>query len=171
VVLPGSDTQAWKDVVVKRTVDSWRMWACLHPLDAGDDAADRMSTWHGISDDGLSWTMTREALRPVPGGWDARGTRVTDVLHDGRWWALYDGRRSAAENWHERSGLAVGDEPDVLTPVAGPVPRVLGRATRYACVVPENGGWRAYFEATSDDGSHDLRTVYIPRPSSESQSE
>jgi hypothetical protein len=172
VVLPGDDTEAWKDVVVRAGPRGWQMWACRHPLDGGDDAADRMSTWYATSDDGLAWTMVAEALTPVPDTWDARGTRIADVLEsDGQWWALYDARRSAEENWRERSGLAVSDRPDKFTAVGGPVPQQVGSALRYASVIDVDGGRRIYFEATGFDGSHDLRTVYVPRPSSESQSE
>jgi len=172
VVLPGDATVAWKDVIVTADADGWRMWACRHPLDGGDTAADRMTTWYATSDDGLDWTMVSEALTPVAGTWDARGTRIADVIEDaGRWWALYDGRRSAEENWRERCGLAVADRPDRFTAIAGPVPAQAGPALRYACVVPAAGGHRVYFEATGFDGSHDLRTVYVPRPSGVSQSE
>jgi hypothetical protein len=172
VVLPGSDRVAWKDVVVKAGPDGWQMWACRHPLDGGDDQADRMTSWYATSPDGLAWTMVAEALRPVPGSWDARGARIAEVVvADGRWWALYDGRRSAEENWRERSGLAVGDGPDGFTAIDGPVPHEVGRAIRYATVAADAGGWRMYFEATAADGSHDLRTVYVPLPSSSSQSE
>jgi hypothetical protein len=148
------------------------MWACRHPLDGGDDKADRMAAWFGTSADGLAWNMNGPALRPVEETWDARGTRIADVVRDaGRWWALYDGRRSAEENWRERTGLAVGDRPDRFTAVAGPVPAEAGRALRYASVVRVEGGLRLYYEATGFDGSHDLRTVYVPRPSADSQSE
>src|SRR4051794_15205944 len=172
VVLPGDATEAWKDVIVRADGDGWRMWACRHPLDGGDGAADRMTTWYATSEDGLGWTMVGEALQPVLETWDARGARIADVLRaDGRWWALYDGRRSAEENWRERSGLAVGDRPDRFTAIAGPVPPQAGPALRYASVVEVDGGLRAYFEASGFDGSHDLRTVYVPRPSGANQSE
>jgi hypothetical protein len=172
VVLPGNGDEAWKDVVVQVDADGWRMWACRHPLDGGDDGADRMSSWYATSHDGLAWTMQAEALRPAPDTWDARGTRITEVCHvDGRAWAVYDGRRTAEENWQERSGLAVGDGPGQLTAVAGPVPDRVASTLRYVSLVGVDGGLRAYFEATAADGSHDLRTVYIPRPSAESQSE
>lgn len=164
VVLAGDATEAWKDVVVKIDEGGWQLWACRHPLDGGDDAADRMSTWFATSDDGLAWTMAAEALTPAVDTWDARGTRVADVVvSEGRWWALYDGRRSAEENWRERTGLAVGDTPDRLTAIAGPVPDEVGRALRYASVIDVDGGRRVYFEATGADGSHDLRTVFVPR--------
>jgi hypothetical protein len=172
MVLPGSDTEAWKDVVVQVDSAGWRMWACRHPLDGGADAADRMSSWYAVSDDGLRWTMVAEAFAPTPQSWHARGARVSDVVQaDRRWWALFDGRRSAAENWRERCGLAVGSRPEQLTAVAGPVPERPGTALRYASLVTVNGGWRAYFEATSAAGSNDLRTVYVPPPSSANQSE
>jgi hypothetical protein len=171
VVLPGDERAAWKDVVVRRDGDAWSMWACRHPLDGGDDTADRMTTWYATSTDGLAWTMRSEALAPVPDTWDARGTRIADVVRQGeRWWAVYDGRRSAEENWRERSGLAVGTGPGRFTAVAGPAPDRAGTALRYTCLVANGAGWRAYWEASADDGSHDLRTVYIPRPSGESQS-
>jgi hypothetical protein len=147
VVLPGSEREAWKDVIVRADDGRWEMWACRHPLDGGDDAADRMSTWYG------------------------RGTRIADVVvADGRWWALFDGRRSAEENWRERSGLAVGDRPDRFSVVEGPIPKNAGTALRYCSVVPLDGGYRLYFEASNADGSHDLRTAYAPRPSSASHS-
>jgi hypothetical protein len=174
VVLSGVD-EAWKDVVVKRAADGadgWQMWACRHPLDAGDDAADRMSSWYATSTDGLAWTMVAEALRPRADTWDARGARVADVVCEGgRWWAFYDGRRSAEENWRERAGLAVGDHPHELRATAGPVPAMPGNANRYVSVIPSAAGRRVYFEATAADGSHDLRTVYVPRPCDASQSE
>jgi hypothetical protein len=172
VVLPGDANEAWKDVVVRVDGDAWQMWACRHPLDGGDDAADRMTSWYATSPDGLSWTMQSEALVPVADTWDARGTRIASVVaEDGRWWAVYDGRRSAEENWRERSGVAVGDGPDRFTAIGGPLPERAGTTLRYVSIVDVPGGRRAYAEVSSVDGSHDLRTVYIPRPSSESQSE
>lgn len=164
IVLPGDETEAWKDVVVKGGPDGWQMWACRHPLDGGDDEADRMTSWYATSPDGISWSMAGAALVPTAGTWDARGTRITEVLHrDGVWWALYDGRASAAENWRERTGLARGSGPDSFAPVAGPRPTEPGTALRYASIVELSGGYlRIYFERTAPDGAHHLRTVHIP---------
>ena len=172
VILSGDVATAWKDPVVRTDANGWHMWVCRHPLDGGDDAADRMSTWYASSADGLDWAFTGPALTPAPGEWDQRGARVADVvLSDGKWWALYDGRASAAENWYERSGLAVGADPGDLAAVSGPVPAEPGRALRYATVVELAEGYRVYFEVTNDGGAHDLRTVYVPRPVSDIQSE
>ena len=170
VVLPGDDATAWKDVVVTApgsvagaaADEPWRMWACRHPLDGGDDAADRMQTWYFTSPDGLRWDGHGPALVPTDDTWDARGARATSVLPtDEGWLALYDGRVSAAENWFERTGIAVGAGPDSFRAVAGPIQRE-GRTLRYVCVVPAGDHWRLYFEADRPDGSNDLRTVVLP---------
>ena len=171
VVLPGDAHEAWKDVVVRVDGDAWSMWACRHPLDDGDDEADRMTSVYATSADGLAWDRHGTALAPGE-GWDRRGTRITAVLpgRDGTTWALYDGRASAEENWYERTGLAHGDGA-TFTAVGGPVPAEPGRALRYASAVPIDDGVRVFYERTRDDGAHDLRTVYVPLPVDASQSE
>lgn len=172
VVLPGDATAAWKDVVVHAPAgdgDVWRMWACRHPLDGGDDEADRMTSVLFTSDDGLVWDEQATALVPTAGTWDARGTRVTTVLRDGDdWLAVYDGRASAAENWFERTGVATGRGADAFAAVAGPTPE--GRTVRYVTVATARDGLRLYWEASRSDGANDLRTAYVPRPESPSQS-
>ena len=50
---------------------AWRMWACEHLLDQGDDEADRMRSVYLTSDDGLTWSRERTALGPTPDTWDA----------------------------------------------------------------------------------------------------
>ncbi|MBW8801844.1 MAG: hypothetical protein JF597_52445 [Streptomyces sp.] len=164
-VLPGSASEAWKDVVVRAGEQGWQMWACRHPLDLGDGEADRMSTWYATSDDGLTWRLHGKALGPGE-GWDRRGTRVTSVWDaaDGTVQALYDGRASAAENFHERTGLATG-APGSLTAREGPVPAAYGQALRYASVVADGSGTRLYVERARADGAHELRTAYVSQPS------
>ena len=134
VVLAGDAATAWKDVVVHRDGNDWRMWACRHPLDGGDDEADRMTSWYATSRDGLTWTFDGQALGPRPDSWDARGARITSVLADnGAWTAFYDGRASAADNWYERTGVALGDGPGRFNAVGGPTPE--GLTARYLSVV------------------------------------
>ena len=161
IVLPGDGESGWKDVVVIVEDGVWRMWACRHLLGDGDDEADRMQTWYGESEDGLYFPELRPALMPTPGTWDARGARLTSVWREGdEWQALYDGRASAEEDCHERTGWAAGIEPDALTARGGPAPDSV-RSLRYVSVVAVDGGVRVYTEAESDDGSHELRTVFI----------
>ena len=165
-VLPGSATAAVKDPVLRRDGRRWLLWASVHPLD--DPAAtDRMTTEHATSRDGIEWTWRGTALAGRPGAWDARGVRFAAVVLDGaRTWALYDGRATAAENWEERTGLAVrsadgtfravGEEPLLQSPHAP-------FGLRYADVVGlPDGGVRWFYEATRPDGAHELRTVRLP---------
>ena len=162
MVLPGDAATAWKDIVIDRNGTDWKMWACRHPLDGGDAEADRMTTVYLTSDDGLAWTEHGTALGPRAGQWDARGARVSSVISvGGTYVALYDGRADAAENWHERSGVAIGS-PDGFRAVAGPTPA--GQTMRYVSVATLDDGYRLYYEASRPDGSHDLRTEYVPRP-------
>jgi hypothetical protein len=159
-ILAGDAATAWKEVVVRRDESGWRMWVCRHPLDGGDDEADRMSTAYFTSTDGLAWEQVGTALAPTPDNWDARGTRVTAVLRaGGDWLACYDGRASAAENWSERTGVAVGAQPGALTAIAGPT--APGRTARYLSIVETASGVRLYWEASRPDGAHDLRTALL----------
>ncbi|NUR06257.1 MAG: hypothetical protein HOQ45_04535 [Nocardioidaceae bacterium] len=155
-VLPGGAEAGFKDPVVRRDANGWRMWACRHPLDV-PGAEDRMSTTYATSDDGLHWTQHGTVLAGRPGAWDARGARLTCVLPDGR--AAYDGRASAAENWFERTSFA---QPagDGFAPVPGaPVVDV-----RYLEVLPlPDGTVRLYYEARLPDESHELRTELLPQ--------
>ncbi|HEY2297601.1 MAG TPA: hypothetical protein VGH43_07725 [Jatrophihabitans sp.] len=169
-VLPGDEaTTAWKDVVVHRSAQQWQMWACRHPLAGGDDEADRMSSWYATSADGWEWEWHGAALTPTAGRWDARGTRIASVLRVSEGWlAFYDGRASAQENWHERTGLALGAGPEAFTAQGGPTPA--GQTARYLSLAELPDGYRLYWEASRVDGAHDLRTAYVPRPESPTQS-
>ena len=139
-VLPGDEATAWKDVVVRRDDNTWR-----------------------------AWDVTAPALSPQPGTWDARGTRIASVLRNGDgWWAFYDGRASAAENWHERTGVAHGSAPDAFAARGGPTPA--GATVRYLSVVGLPDGYRLYWEASRPDGAHELLSAYVPRSVSASQS-
>ncbi|MFW3168698.1 hypothetical protein [Geodermatophilus sp. CPCC 206100] len=165
-VLPGSQQQAVKDPVVRHDGRQWHLWASVHPLD-DPYATDRMTTEHATSADGVAWTWQGTALAGTPGSWDARGVRFATVVLDGeRTWALYDGRGTAAENWEERTGLAVRNGDGRFTAAAdGPLlasPHPPG-GLRYAdAVAVPGGGTRWYYEATRADGAHELRTVLLP---------
>jgi hypothetical protein len=165
-VLPGSDAEAVKDPVIRHDGRRWHLWASVHPLD-DPHATDRMTTEHATSPDGVDWTWRGTALAGTPGSWDARGVRFAAVHLDGaETWALYDGRATAAENWEERTGLAVSDGNGTFRATAD-VPLLQSPhppgGLRYADVVAlPDGGARWFYEATRADGGHELRTVLLP---------
>jgi hypothetical protein len=153
-VWPGDEHTAVKDPVIRRTANGWRAWVCCHPLDVPGEE-DRMYTRYATSGDGLRWQWGAVALTGRVGAWDARGTRVTAVLADGR--AAYDGRASKEENFAERTGLAHPVGADVLA-ASGDTPV---SAARYLDVLESDTGYRIYYEAPLPDGSHELRTEFV----------
>src|SRR6516162_8173667 len=139
VILPGDAKTGVKDPVIRYRDGQWHLWASCHPL-ADPDQTDQMTTEYATSPEGLTWTWHGTALSGTPGQWDARGTRVTAVdFGEGGVTAYYDGRASAAENWEERTGVAVGTDPAALTPQGdGPsaVSPFHGGGLRYLDIVP-----------------------------------
>jgi hypothetical protein len=157
-VFPGDEKTGVKDPLVQRSADGgWQAWICCHPLDVPDEE-DRMTTAYATSKDGLEWDWHGTVLAPRPGMWDARGTRVTAVLADGR--AAYDGRATKEENWFERIGLAelTGNRPGELEQTNDHA----AVDARYLDVLPlPDGSYRIYYEARLPDESHELRTELI----------
>ena len=162
IVLPGDAKKGVKDPVFVRAGGQWHMWATCHPL--GDPLeADQMTTEYATSSDGLTWTWQGTALSGQAGEWDSRGTRVTAVRFGGKTvTAYYDGRATAAENYEERTGVAIGTDPAALTALTpGPFAHSPYRAggLRYLDLVElPGGGTRLYYEMTQPDGSHALVT-------------
>lgn len=150
-VLPGDERTGVKDPVVRREGGRWHAWICCHPLDEPGEE-DRMTTAFASSDDGLAWRRHGTVLAPRASAWDARVTRVTAVLSDGR--AFYDGRATKEENFRERTGVASPQRGALVATGDGPVADV-----RYLDVLAlPDGAWRLFYEAPLPDGSHELRT-------------
>ena len=165
VVMPGDEHWAVKDSVIQRRDDLWHAWATFHPLDDVDQE-DRMVSRYATSKDGIDWQwQTGNCLEPRPGTWDQRGARITAVLPvDDHLLAFYDGRASAAENYEERTGIAIGTGPDSFTAI-GDQPFAQSpqqQGLRYLDLVPlASGDIRMYYEVATNDGSHELRTQLI----------
>ena len=168
-VLDDGPDRALKDPVVHASPEGWEMWVCLHEV--RDPAqADAMTTLYGRSPDGLAWELdTEPVLAPGPSStWDRRGTRIAAVVDlDDRRVAYYDGRASAAENWEERTGVAVAGADGRFSPRdEGPVgtsPHATG-SLRYVDVLRLPDGIRLYYEAARPDGAHDLLVENSPLP-------
>ena len=121
-----------------------------------------------LSTDGTAWRWVGDILTPPLSGWDSYCTRIGAVVWQApAWLGFYDGSASVAENYEEKPGLCVSTDlrhwERVTT--AGPYavsPHASG-AIRYVEVVPLPTGWRYYYEYTRADGSHELRTSFVPR--------
>ena len=165
LVLSGDKDWAVKDTVIVQRVGRWHLWATLHPLDIAHEE-DRMISKYATSQDGLDWKWAEgTALSPRPGTWDSRGTRITAVhFADDMILAFYDGRASAAENYEERTGLAVGTSPEAFVAI-GDEPFAQSpdkRGLRYFDILPlADGSFRTYYEVATADDSHELRTEHI----------
>ena len=152
-VFPGSSAFGIKDPVLVRG-QSLRIWATLHPLTEGDENADQMISVDAFSDE--------PAMVPEPGTWYGRGTRLTAVMGE---YAYFDGRASAAENFEERTGIAMWNGSRYIA-VAGPASSPFGEgALRYVSSITLPGGrQRLYYESATKYGSHELRTELRDQP-------
>lgn len=165
LVLPGDDDWGVKDTVIVQRDRLWHLWATFHPLDIPHEE-DRMISKYATSQDGLAWTWADGvALKPREGRWDSRGARITAVhFADTMILAFYDGRASAAENYEERTGVAIGTSPDALVAI-GDEPFAQSadkRGLRYLDILPlQDGSYRLYYEVATADDSHELRTAKV----------
>lgn len=165
VVMPGDEHWAVKDPVIQLHDGVWHCWATFHPLDEADQE-DRMWSKHATSTDGITWDwLDGFCLSPREGMWDSRGARITAVhFADDFILAFYDGRASAAENYEERTGIAVGTMPDNFIAI-GDVPfaqSAQDRGLRYLdLVVLADESFKIYYEMAHKDNSHTLCAMQV----------
>ncbi|HYY54967.1 MAG TPA: hypothetical protein VFA01_06260 [Candidatus Dormibacteraeota bacterium] len=161
-----------KDPVVVRRRDEWLMFVsttsaipdedALHAEgDAFNTGRVRSLTGLATSRDGIAWRYAGVVLRPTDDAWDAFESRLTAVLEvGGRFVGVYDGARTVAGNYEERTGIATSADLvrwERRTPDAPALEAPGGGAFRYVAATPDAS--RIYFEIAAEDGSHELRTA------------
>jgi len=171
-----------KDPWVLRVGPVWYMLISYATAPVRAAAADEM---HGTADvyntgliksasalatslDGRTWHWQGSILEPPDQGtWDCYAARLGCMVpHAGGWLGLYDGSASVAENYEERTGLALSGDlfawrslsPDGPAMVS---PHATGALRYIDSVVSATGERFFYFEATRADGSHDLRVARL----------
>jgi hypothetical protein len=122
----------------------------------------KSSTALATSPDGLHFTWHGDVFSPRQEGWDSYAARLGSLL-----WtppvftAFYDGSASVAENYEERTGLALTFDLRHYERVthAGPILTSLhgSGSLRYLDALVVDGAIHYYYEYARADGSHELR--------------
>ena len=120
------------------------------------------ATGLAVSRDLDDWQWQGVVFEPAASGWDRYCRRLNSVLpHKGGFLGFYDGSASHAENYEEKTGLAVSTDLrnwETLTP-AGPLctsPHGSG-SLRYLDAQPAGNHVQVFYEFARADGAHDLR--------------
>jgi len=122
----------------------------------------KSSTALATSADGVHFTWEGDVFAPRAEGWDAYAARIGSLLYTPPvWTAFYDGSASVAENYEERTGLALTFDLRHFERVteAGPIltsPHASG-SLRYLDALLIDGVIHYYYEYARPDGSHELR--------------
>jgi hypothetical protein len=142
--------------------------------DASHDTLDIFNTGECVSATGLAmsrdldnWEWQGVVLAPGTSGWDVYCRRINSVIaRDGKFLSFYDGSASHAENYEEKTGLAMSSDLrnwKSLTP-AGPVftsPHASG-SLRYLDAQVAGNEVCLFYEFARADGAHDLRCFKQP---------
>jgi hypothetical protein len=148
--------------------------ATLDIYNTGECVSATALATRAAGDAAASWKYEGVVFEPAPGAmavkpqcaWDAYCRRVNSVIaHGGRFWAFYDGIPGAADNYEEKTGVAVSADLRAwrcLTPAA-PVfasPFASG-ALRYVEAREVGGTVHLFYEMARPDGAHELRTLAL----------
>ena len=171
--------EAVKDPYVLRVGPGFWLFASYAPppaapaadLHAGADAfvtgLVRSHTGLATSADGRRFAWQGDVLSPAAAGWDQLCSRLASVV-----WvppvfvAFWDGSATVAENFEQRTGLAVTCDLVHFTKFPGPSlvsPNGSG-SLRYLDALPVGDEFFCYYEYAGPDGSHELRLSRLPRP-------
>ena len=153
VALPTSNTSQQSH----STLDIYNTGQCLS------------ATGLAISRDFENWQWQGVVFKPGASGWDCYCRRINSVVpYHRKFVAFYDGSASHAENYEEKTGLAVSSNLrrwECLSP-SGPIltsPHSSG-SLRYMDAQPVNGSAESlnlFYEFARADSSHDLRLATL----------
>ncbi|HIE26871.1 TPA: hypothetical protein EYP66_06260 [Candidatus Poribacteria bacterium] len=115
-----------------------------------------------ISSDGVNFHWLGDVFSPRESGWDAYAARLSSVLYIPPVFnVFYDGSASVAENYEEKTGLAISFNLQNYIRVTedGPIltsPHASG-SLRYMDAITVKDRIYYYYEYARPDGSHELR--------------
>lgn len=122
------------------------------------------ATGLAVSTDLDSWKWQSVVFAPENSAWDRYCRRINSVVaYEGKYFSFYDGSASEAENYEERTGLAVSsdlkswrsltpDRPSLTSPHTS-------HSLRYLDAVKNGPDLCLFYEFARPDGAHDLRLV------------
>ena len=123
-----------------------------------------------VSSDGIRFRWVGDILSPGESGWDAYAARISTLLYTPPGFtAFYDGSASVAENYEERTGIAISLDLRKYERVTedGPIltsPHASG-SLRYMDAITVKDQIYYYYEYARADGSHELRINIVPMAS------
>ncbi len=122
------------------------------------------ATGLAVSTDLDSWQWQGVVFAPENSGWDRYCRRINSVVsHNGKHFAFYDGSASEAENYEERTGLAVSSDLKSWHSLTPQNPSLTSPHTshslRYMDAVMDGQELCLFYEFARPDGAHDLRLV------------
>jgi len=112
------------------------------------------------------WEWKGIVFRPTATGWDCYCRRINSVVPlNGQFIAFYDGSASHAENYEEKTGLAVSTDLMTWTSLTELGPSQTSpngtRSLRYMDAQPQEDKVRLFYEFAGQDGAHDLRLLSV----------
>jgi hypothetical protein len=124
------------------------------------------ATGLATSRDMNSWKWEGVVFAPDKMGWDKYCRRINSVVpFEGRYFAFYDGSASEAENYEEKTGLAVSSDLRSWQSLTanGPLWTSPGasKSLRYVDAQVIEGKVCLFYEFARADGAHDLRMMQV----------
>jgi hypothetical protein len=115
-----------------------------------------------------SWEWQGVVFAPEGGRWDRYCRRINSVVpHEGKYIAFYDGSAGEAENYEERTGIAVSDDLKAWRTLTPKAPLLTSphasQSLRYIDAQENDGELQVFYEFARDDGAHDLRLLRTSR--------